>query len=118
MNCRFASVALIASVSLCACSSINIWPFGEKKPEQASNTPANSTAYQCSGGKKFYVRLQDNGNSAWLILPDREVSLARTGSGAAASYSNGITTLAINGKEATLEVSPGNSYADCKAAGK
>lgn len=116
MNYRCAVMVLLVAITLSACSSIDFWPFGEdKKSQQNANTPANSTEYQCSGGKKFYVRLLDKGNTAWLILPDREVSLAKTGSSPALQYSNSVSTLTITGNTAALDVSPTSSYADCKA---
>ena len=116
MKNGFINTAFLAPLGLvlllAGCGGGKLWPFGEDKPQGRSNAPANSTEYQCNGGKKFYVRMLDSGNTAWLILPDREVSLAKTASG---RYSNGISTLSINGNEATLEVSATVSLTDCKA---
>lgn len=116
MRDGFINVALWASFGLvlllAGCGGGKLWPFGEDNPQGRSNAPANSTEYQCNGGKKFYVRMLDNGSTAWLILPDREVSLAKTASG---RYSNGISTLGITGNEATLDVNPTVSLTDCKA---
>ena len=79
--------------------------------------PANSTEYVCDKGRKFYVRLIDSGASAWLILPEREVSLAKVAS-ANGRYSNGITTLEIDGTNATLDDGPANLFKGCKVPGK
>lgn len=109
---------LIVTVALllAGCGGVSVWPFGdEKKPQAESRGPANSTEYQCDAGKKFYVRLMDNGNSAWLILPDREVALAKV---SASRYSNNISTLNINDNEATLDDGSTSSYTACKTAGK
>lgn len=115
MKNGYINAALLAPLGLvlllAGCGGGKLWPFGEDKPQARSNAPANSTEYQCSGGKKFYVRMLDNGNTAWLILSEREVSLAKTASG---RYSNGISTLSITGDEATLEVSATVSMTDCK----
>ncbi len=97
------------------CGGGKLWPFGEGQAQGRSNAPANSTEYQCNAGKKFYVRMLDKGNTAWLILPDREVSLAKAASGSVARFSNGISTLSMNGDEATLDVSPAVSLTGCKA---
>ena len=71
----------LATMLVGGCSSIDKYnPFTENKPSQEiSRTPANSTEYLCEGNKRFYVRLLDKGNGAWLIYPDREVNLDKVG---------------------------------------
>ena len=107
------------SVALCTllagCGSMKVWPFGEEESLELPGQPPNSTAYECEGGRKFYVRMLDQGNTAWLILPLREVGLAKTESGSGLRYSNGISTLQIKGDEAMLEDGPDNTYKSCKA---
>ncbi len=61
--------------------------------------------------KRFYVRkLEDD--AVWLILPDREVRLARNSD---SRYSNGITVLELSGTEASLSDGPA-ALNGCKAA--
>lgn len=104
---------------LSGCGGVNLWPFDGKKAQEASTAPKGATEYQCAGGKKFYVRMIDNGAAAWLILRNREVSLPKAASSdTGARYTNGISTLAINGSEARLDESETSVYADCKAVGK
>lgn len=79
-----------------------------------SRTPANATEYQCAGGKHFYVRLVDNGATAWLIYSDREVALSKA-AGATLRYSNGVAVLDITGSDAALNDGPGIAYSACKA---
>lgn len=98
--------------------SVDLWPFNKDKAQNKPSAPANSTEYLCSGGKRFYVRLIDNGNAAWLIYADREVSLTKVASTSGIRYSNGIANLNINGSEATLDDGPAVSYSGCKVAGK
>ena len=121
MNNRFILKTCLAPISLllmlAGCSSVNLWPFGSGSSAGQAPIPANSTEYVCDKGKKFYVRLIDSGVAAWLILPGREVSLAKVAS-ANGRYSNGITTLDINGTDATLDDGPASSYIGCKAPGK
>jgi membrane-bound inhibitor of C-type lysozyme len=121
MGNKFVTVLLITAlgVSLSACSSMSVdkvWPFGEKSPSNQPKRLANATEYLCEGGKRFHVRYADNDNTAWLIYPDREVSLAKEAS--ATRYTNGIAVLEINGAEATLKDGPAVAYSGCKAAGK
>lgn len=121
MGNKFVTALLITAmgISLSACSSMSVdkvWPFGD---EPSSNQPkrlANATEYQCEGGKRFYVRYADNGNTAWLIYPDREVALAKEAS--ATRYTNGIAVLEINGAEASLKDGPTIAYTGCKSSGK
>ena len=104
------AVPLLA-LGLSACSSMsNVWPFGDKPVPNQPRRLANSTEYQCEGGKHFYVRFADNGNTAWLIYPDHEVALAKSGT----HYSNGVAALDINGAEATLNDGPTIAYKGCK----
>jgi membrane-bound inhibitor of C-type lysozyme len=58
----------------------------------------------------------DNGNTAWLIYPDREVGLAKAPSGT--RYSNGVAVFEVNGNEASLTDGAKISYSGCKVAGK
>lgn len=105
------------AVSLAGCSTANLWPFGEDSLER-STAPANAVEYQCTGGKKFYVRTIEKGNAIWLILPDREVGLPKTAGDAGEKYSNGVSTLTIKDGVATLEENPTSTYADCKVPEK
>ncbi len=105
------SIAAALGLSLAACGSFNVWPFGGEKLQDRSKAPANATAYQCAGGKKFYVRNLEDG-AVWLILPDREVRLSKTGDG---RFANGAAALELSGGAATLADGP-TTLKDCKAA--
>lgn len=115
---RLAWLAPLAlTLLLSACSGVNLWPFGKEEVRERSRTPANASAFQCAGGKRFYLRLLENGSAAWLILGDREVRLDKVAGTTGTRYSNGIAVLNLNGNEATLEDGPANAYAGCKKAG-
>lgn len=98
--------------------NMKVWPFGEDENLERAGQPPNSTEYRCEGGKKFYVRMLDKGNTAWLILPLREVALAKVESASGERYSNRISTLHLKGDEAMLEDGPDNPYKSCKIPGK
>jgi membrane-bound inhibitor of C-type lysozyme len=74
----------------------------------------NATEYQCENGKRFYVRLENNGGTAWVIYPDREVALAKQAD--ATRYSNGVALLEINGGTASLK-DDSLVYGACQAVG-
>ena len=105
------------SLLLSACSSLpspsSLWPFGGDKVQDRSRAPADATEYVCGNGKRIYVRSLDSGNAAWLILPDREMRLDKSGN--STRYVSGSNTLEINGAEASFKDGSNNAYASCKA---
>jgi hypothetical protein len=111
------SVILVAGL-LSACNTldkvkdVNLWPFGNSVDAPRIYRPANSTEYACEKGKKFYIRVLDNGANVWLMLSDREVLLPKVGNEKV--YSNGISRLDMTGAEVSLEASPENRYIGCK----
>jgi membrane-bound inhibitor of C-type lysozyme len=119
---RLIHAALSAPVCLClllsGCGGVSLNPFAKDNTQGQSVTPPNSTEYQCNGNKHFYVRYLDNGNAAWLIYPDREVSLAKASSASGTRYSNGVAVLDVNNGEAALTDGPAISFTGCKAVGK
>ncbi|MEW6293607.1 MAG: MliC family protein [Pseudomonadota bacterium] len=119
MKHLYGSIGLALSgipLLLAGCGSINIWPFGDSKPQGASvaRGPENATEYRCDGGRAFHVRTLEAGKSVWLILPDRQVRLDRVAAEAGNRYSNGIAVLHIGESGATLTDGAAISYAGCK----
>ncbi|HOY69624.1 MAG TPA: hypothetical protein PL131_01905 [Methylotenera sp.] len=116
MHAQFKTLCTFSlALSLTACSTINLNPFNSGTKE-SSRVPANAISYICEGNKQFYVRMLNNGNEAWLIYPDHEVSLSK----AAASnrYTSGAIALVINGDETTLNDGEKIAYTACKAQSK
>ena len=112
-------VPLSLSLLLSACGGINLWPFGGEQVRERPRTPTNAVEYQCSGSKRFYLRLIENGAAAWVFFPEREVRLDKSAAAAASGqrYSNGIAVLTLNGNEATLDDGPASAFAGCKKVG-
>lgn len=101
-------VALLSS-----CSTVGISnPFGSGTKE-LSYAPQNATAYLCDSNKKFYVRMLNNGNDAWLIYPDHEVNLAKAAD-SSNRFVSGVITLTINNAETTLNDGEKIAYTGCK----
>jgi hypothetical protein len=120
---RLFLLALLAALTSCSTvkdltnvdlGSIKVWPFGNTDVPRVYQ-PANSVPYMCEGNKKFFVRMLENGASAWLILPEREVLL--TQSGASKVYTNGISKLDLSSEAVTLDVNATTQYVACKANG-
>lgn len=106
------TVALLTS-----CSSISFSnPFGSSNKE-LSGTPEHAIAYECEGNKHFYVRMQNNGNDAWLIYPDHEVNLTKA-SDDNNKFTSGVIVLFINGAETTLNDGEKIAYTACKPQAK
>ena len=99
-------------ILLAACSSIKLNPFSSG-PKEGSPALQNATQYNCEGNKQFYVRMLNNGNDAWLIYPDHEVSLAKEK--ASNRYTNGAIALVISGDETTLNDGEKIAFTGCKA---
>ena len=61
---RINVVTLLALAALLGgCGGIDLWPFGAKEVER-SRVPLDSTEYLCDAGKRFYLRILNNGASA------------------------------------------------------
>ena len=114
----FSSAALLcAPLLLAGCSSISnlsLWPFGGENTGREPGPPPNSTEYRCNGGKSFFLRMLPGGD-AWVIYPDRQVRLPKTGEG---KFSNGIANLQLGATEATLDDGPAIGYSGCTAGTK
>jgi hypothetical protein len=100
----------VLGMTLAGCSS-GWWPFGRASGE-ASRIPAGATEFACAQGKRFFVRFDEGGKSAWVILPDREFRLQQ--SGASDRYGNGVSTLSLQDDNAQLDTEGIRQYADCK----
>jgi membrane-bound inhibitor of C-type lysozyme len=114
-----ALVLACAALLLGACSSVNVgnlWPLGGSKEQDLTRPPPGATAYQCEGGKRFFVRYLDNGSAAWVILPDREFRLNKVASAPGNRYSNGNAALETSDSAATLWDGATVTHAGCKAA--
>lgn len=109
---KFLCVTSLALSVLASCSSINLNPFGSNNKAGASG-PQNATAYTCDDNKRFYVRMLNQGNDAWLIYPTHEVSLAKAKE--SNRYTSGAITLNLNGDQTSLNDGDKIAYTGCKA---
>ena len=105
----------LASTLLAGCSMssvTSIWPFNKDGDTGVAVSYANATEYNCNGAKGFWLRMLASGD-AWVIYPDRQVRLDKTGDASSKRYSNGIAVLEFTGNEATLSDGPAINYAGC-----
>ena len=63
--------------------------------------PEDSIQYNCSKRKTFYLFYLNEGESIWLVLPDREFKLTQIEE-SQNIYSNNITTLEISSEQTQI----------------
>jgi membrane-bound inhibitor of C-type lysozyme len=113
---KLKSVVLLSSLLLVvACSSFRVPNPFDTSTKEISKAPADATEYICEGNKRFYVRMLNKGNDAWLIYPDHEVNLPKNEGN---RYTSGAITLDLNDNGATLNDGEKIAYTGCKAQRK
>jgi len=117
INRTMAAACAILLLSACSSLSLDALSFGGAKEQDTSRAPAGATTYQCEGGARLFVRYLDQGAAAWVILPEREFRLNKSGSGADTRYSNGNDTLELKGSEVTLFDGAKATHSACKRSG-
>ena len=105
--------AIVATILLTACAG-GWWPFGGNSQDPSARIPPGATVYNCAGNKRLFVRHAADGKSAWVIYPDREFRLDRVNASSGDRYSNGVSTLTVQGEETTLEEGGARLFTDCK----
>ena len=105
-------IAAIAATALLTACAGGWWPWGGNSEDPSTRIPPGATVYNCAGNKRLFIRHAADGNSAWIIYPDREFRLDRTSSGD--RYSNGVSTLTVQGEETMLEEGGARLFTDCK----
>jgi len=110
------SGAALLCVLFTAGCAVNVNPLSwwGGPEEQAPARLAGATLYECEGSKRFAVRYGGAGQSAMVILPDREFRLDPVASASGARYTNGRSTLNTQGDEALLEDGGTPLYAKCR----
>ncbi|MCZ7563238.1 MAG: MliC family protein [Burkholderiales bacterium] len=105
---------VIAALALSTGGCTSWWPWGGSSGE-VPRVPPGATAYKCDGGKELFVRYLEGGKSAMIVFPEREFRLDRVGD-AGGRYSNGRTTLTLDGGAATLQDGSAATHTNCKPA--
>ena len=107
-------IAAIGAAALLTACSGGWWPFAGKSADPATRIPPGATEYTCAGNKRLLVRHTPDGKSAWVIYPDREFRLDRTGASSGDRYTNGVSTLSVQGEEVMLDESGTRIFTECK----
>ena len=116
-------VLLMASLAGCGgltVGGLNPW---SDPVERAKTTPADASEYACDAAKRLVVRNLPGGNAVMIVFREREFRLdqapsASSASVARVSFTNGSTTLRLQGDQVSLEEEGAVTYSNCrKAAG-
>lgn len=102
---------MTAMLAGCGAMSPSRW-LGSGPQEQRPARLAGSNQFACADNKQFALRAQGP-NSQMLILPEREFRLDAV-AGTPGRYSNGRTTLSIEGDTAAVEESGTALFSNCK----
>ena len=108
--------AIGAAALLTACAGSGWWPFGGPSADPSTRVPPGATDYRCAGNKRLFVRHAADGKSAWVIFPDREFRLDRASASSGERFTNGGSTLLVNGDEVALEEGGTRLFTECKRA--
>ena len=111
-------VTLIASslVAGCGVEKITRLGFWTNEPtEQQSTRLTGATQYACDGNKRLAVRFAAAGQPAMVIFPEREFRLDPVKE-SAGRYTNGRSTLVVDGESASLDEGGALVLANCKRA--
>ncbi len=101
-----------ALLALGACSTItDLWTGG---PKERPRVQEGVVTLSCDGGKPLQVRMEPGGKSAWIIFPDREFRLDAVAGAGDTRYSNGRTTLLVQGEQMSLEEGGVPSFSNCR----
>lgn len=112
------AVIAVAGVALSGCSAMNPMTWWNDGPqEQPIQRLAGATRYQCADNKQLAIRYTgETQRQAMVILPEREFRLDPTAGATGGRYSNGRTTLNVQGDVVTLEENGTALYSGCKPA--
>lgn len=114
MNYQHVSAIAFTCILLSACSVVAPFKVFKSETKERSKNPENATEYVCEGNKRFFLRMLNHNNDAWLIFPDHEVNLAKS-STEKNRYVSGSITLVLDGDQTTLTDGDVLAYSACKA---
>lgn len=118
MKSGYIVLGVVLAASLAGCGgfsvrSLNPW---SDPVERGRAVPANATEYACDGGRRLVV--QHLPGAVMIMFPERDFRLDPAPSSPGVRYSNGGTTLLIDGEQVSLEEQGTVTYKACrKAAG-
>lgn len=111
---RIAITILAAAMSGCTSSWL---PWGQADKELPRRLPDGAVEFACAQGRSLVLRHAADGKSVWVIYPDREFRLDRTGATSVERYTNGLTTLTVEPDGIAIDGDGTRQFAGCKRKG-
>jgi membrane-bound inhibitor of C-type lysozyme len=108
------SAAILAALIICGLTGCGgLWPWGDDSDE-VSQVRDDVNVYACAGGKRLMLGYDEEGKSVMVVFPEREFRLDRAASAPGKKYSNGRTTLTMEGDTLALEEAGAALFSGCK----
>lgn len=111
---RKAVIAIVALGAFLTGCSGSLLPWGRSDREQPQRLPEGAVELACAQGKKLVLRYAPDGKSVWVMYPDRQFRLDRVAASASERYSNGPTSLSVEGDAIAIDGDGARQFADCK----
>lgn len=108
----FLTLSFISAL-LIGCKSFEIPNPFEKGTKETPRYGKEAVHYQCENFQSFGLKLSQNGEEAWVMLPDHEVGLVRDANDKQL-YHYGTMDLRLNGDQTTLDDSDHLHLKNCK----
>lgn len=116
-NTRSVLIATTLSALLFGCKSFELPNVFDKGTKEVPRYGKDAMHYQCENYQSFGLKLSENGEEAWVMLPDHEVGLSRD-SNDKQLYHYGTMDLRLNGDQTTLDDSDHLHLKGCKGPDK
>lgn len=107
------TIATLAGLLL-GCKSYELPSMFAKGTKEVPRYGKDAIHYQCENHQSFGLKLSENGEEAWVMLPDHEMGLMRDESDKQ-HYHYGSMNLHLNGEQTTLDDSDHLHFKACKA---
>lgn len=102
------------AIALSGCASFEMPSVFDNGVKEQPRYGKEATLYECENHQSFGLKLLNNDEEAWVMLPDHEVSLTRDANDKQL-YHYGTVDLRLNGEQTTLDDSDHLHYKGCKA---
>lgn len=111
-------IPLLLSVTLLSlltgCNRFELPSVFDRGVKELPRYGKDATLYECENYQSFGLRLENNGEDAWVLMPDHEIGLVRDSTDRQ-RYHYGTVDLYLNGDQTSLDDSDHLHLKNCKA---
>lgn len=113
MNKKLALIPLV--FTLCSCKSFEIPSVFDRGLKELPRYGKDAVHYACENHQSFGLKLFNNEEDAWVMLPDHEIGLTRDANDKQ-HYHYGTVDLRLNGDQTSLDDSEHLHLRNCKVS--